>query len=54
MFVQCIVGSEVIRLAEGMPVKGPMLRDVGLYLMSVAGVLIFLALGKVRERGVCT
>ena len=48
MFVQCIVGSEVIRLAEGMGVKGAMLRDIWLYLISITGVLVFLASGKVR------
>jgi hypothetical protein len=47
MFVQCIVGSEVVRLAEGMPVKGAMLRDVVIYIVSVVGVLVFLAYGQV-------
>ena len=47
MFVQCIVGSEVVRLSEGMPVKGAMLRDLVIYIVSVTGVLVFLAYGQV-------
>jgi tetrahydromethanopterin S-methyltransferase subunit D len=48
MFVQCIVGSEVVRLAEGMGMKGAMLRDMMLYMACTSGVLLFMALGQVR------
>ncbi len=49
MFVQCIVGSEVIRLAEGMSAKGALLRDVGLYMASTTGVVFFFAFGQVAD-----
>ena len=51
MFVQGIVGSEVVRLSEGMPVKGAMLRDLVIYIVSVTGVLVFLAYGQVMRHG---
>ncbi len=47
MFVQCIVASEVIRVAEGVETKAAMLRDMALYGFSVSGVLVFFAMGKV-------
>ncbi|GAX77163.1 hypothetical protein CEUSTIGMA_g4608.t1 [Chlamydomonas eustigma] len=47
MFVQCIVGSEVVRLAEGMGMKGAMLRDMMLYIVCTSGVLVFMAIGQI-------
>ncbi|KAG1672211.1 hypothetical protein FOA52_002912 [Chlamydomonas sp. UWO 241] len=46
MFVQCIVGSEVIRLAHGVETRSAMLRDIGMYGMSIAGILLFFGMGK--------
>ena len=58
MFVQCIVASEVIRVAEGVETREAMLRDMALYGLSIVGVLVFFSLGQVgagalrgRERG---
>jgi hypothetical protein len=51
MFVQCIVGSEVARLANGVETRGSMLRDMGMYGLSITGVLIFFAMGQVRREG---
>ena len=51
MFVQCIVASEVIRVAEGVETREAMLRDMFLYGLSIVGVLVFFALGQVRCEG---
>lgn len=47
MFVQCIVASEVIRVAEGVETREAMLRDMALYGLSIVGVLVFFSLGQV-------
>lgn len=52
MFVQCIVASEVIRVAEGVETREAMLRDMALYGLSIVGVLVFFSLGQVGA-GTC-
>ena len=46
MFVQCIVGSEVIRLSEGVAISPSQIRDMIIYILSIAGVLLFFTIGQ--------
>ena len=50
MFVQCVVASEVIRISEGVSCRGATMRDVGIYVVSIVGVIATLWSGTVGGR----
>eukprot|EP00798_Chlamydomonas_sp_ICE-L_P028391 gene28391-31527_t len=47
MFVQCIVASEVIRIAGGVECNMAMMRDVLVYAISISGIAAFFAYGTI-------
>ena len=47
MFVQCVVASEVIRIAQGAPCRGATLRDVATFTLSLLGVALSFSSGTV-------
>eukprot|EP00798_Chlamydomonas_sp_ICE-L_P016198 gene16197-22361_t len=49
MFVQCVVASEVIRISGGVNCRGATLRDVGIYGVSILGVMLTFWSGKVTH-----
>ena len=51
MFVQCIVASEVIRIAGGVECSFAAIRDVLVYTVSIIGVALFFWHGQVSSRG---
>ena len=51
MFVQCIVAAELIAMSNGAKCAGAMMRDVGVYCVSIMSVLIAFWIGKVGQLG---
>ncbi len=47
MFVQCIVAAELVAMGGGAKCGGAMMRDVGVYSISIFSVLIAFTIGRV-------
>lgn len=47
LFVQCIVAGELVAMGRGVKCRGAMMRDVGVYCVSITSVLVVFMLGRV-------